>query len=98
MSYVLSVPNAVDLRYRLYGRPGRRLADGYIAKEDKSWFVQSTLKRAHRWKTIERAEAAALIVVISLPEFLGKLVPVEVAKVGKVWMRAKNVPRSHRDW
>lgn len=98
MSYVLSVPNAIDLRYKRYGRPGARTADGYIAKEDKSWYVQSTLKKAHRWKTVEKAEAAALLIVMRLPEFLGKLVPVEVAKFGKLWMRAKNVPRSHRDW
>lgn len=98
MSYVLSVPNAIDLRYKQYGRPGRRTADGYIAKEDDGWYVQSTLKKAHRWKTVEKAEAAALILAVKYPEYLGKFVPVEVAKVGKLWMRAKNVPRSHRDW
>lgn len=99
MTYVLQVPDGIERSYFRWGRRGLKRHDGYIAKgEFRDWSLQLTIQRAHRWKTREKAEAAALLVVMKLPEVMGKLMIVEVVKQGKVWRRARLAPRSHRDW
>jgi hypothetical protein len=99
MSYVLEIKEEIDVRYRRFGRPGVRMTSGFISKEDPNdWYVGQKLQRAHRWKTVEKAEAAAVLMATKFPTLIGRMEVTEVTKNGKLWMRAKNAPRSHRDW
>lgn len=92
MSFVLSVPNSFCTHWRK-DRP-RTWFDGYVAKESGQWSLTNKLKKSHRWKTKEKAEAALILIGAKLPDIIGKVVIVEVIKEGETWARV----RSHRDW
>lgn len=99
MSYVLEIKEEIDIRYRQYGRPGVRMTSGFIAKEEPGvWYVSPKLQRSHRWKTVAKAEAAAVLIAIQFPRLMGRMELTEVAKEGKLWVRVKTAPRSRRDW
>lgn len=94
MSYVLSVPNSFSTAYRADRKPSRTWFDGYVSKKEGAWALTHRLDESHRWKTVEKAEAAAIKVSLALPSVMGKLNIVEVVKVGGRWQRK----RSARDW
>lgn len=94
MSYVLSVPNFAATAHDPRRKPPRIWFDGYVSKKEGAWAMTTKLEQAHRWKTVEKAEAAAIKVVLALPSVMGKLNVVEVEKTGDNWHRK----RSARDW
>lgn len=99
MSYVLEIKEEIDVRYRRFGRPGVRMTSGFISKDDRDgWYVGQKLQRSHRWKTVEKAEAAAVLIAVKFPKLMGRMEVTEVTKEGKLWVRTKTAPRSRRDW
>lgn len=73
-----------------FGRSTTVKIDGFVAKADDSrrWYVQTQVRYAHRWKSREKAEAAAVMISALLPDLIGSLRVDELERWGKgLWKR-----------
>jgi len=88
--FAIVTPKVIDTRYFRYGRSGVRMTDGWIARSDDrpgGWYLESSLKYAHRWGSREAAESIAVVVGGFLPGLMGKMSVVEVKKIMNGWRR-----------
>ena len=90
--YALVVPGIIETNLSVYGTKRTIAKDGWISKTNmvpNGWHVGPTLKYAHKWASKEKAESMALIVGGFVPKALGRMIVVEVVRVGKgTWKRA----------
>ena len=89
--YALLIPDAISTDLTLYGTRRTVFKNGWISKTDvkNGWHIGPTLKYAHKWASKEKAESMALLVGGFVPKALGRMIVVEVVRIGKgTWRRA----------